>query len=167
MTCLFPIILYDPSGWTLPHRGQTPSGLCSITLSGLGDINSVSPLWPGCPPGFLPLFSRRLWFLSRKRSWDGGRELLPLFLGVLRLFTSDWSTRTCAVSASTLIRRSYTKSTNCSLLSFLNSSLVTILPSLCSKVVTIDTVAKLFGLSLQTLNGKLSTMVNHNNKFQD
>ena len=130
--------------WTLPHRGQVPPGLCSITLSGSGDINNVSPLCPGCPPGFLLLFSRRLWFFLRYISCDGGSELFPLFLGVLSLLTSAWSIWTWAVKASSLIKRSYTKSTSCSLLSFLNSSLETITPLLCPKIGTVNTNMQIF-----------------------
>lgn len=61
------------------YRNQEYGGWIT---SGSEFIYWICPQWPGCPPGFLPESSLRLCvFLGRLSSFEGGIELLPLFLG--------------------------------------------------------------------------------------
>src|SRR6056297_1752793 len=84
--------------------------MCFSVESGVSTIFRVLPSLPFCPPGLRPDFSRKLFLFGRFSSFDGGTELLLLFLGVsyfakrfLRYFTS-------ASSSCTLLNRNWTNS---------------------------------------------------------
>src|SRR5258706_12864360 len=77
------------------------AGRCSTTVSGVATRCSVSPRWPSCPPGFLPLGFRRLFVRRFNPSLEGG---LPLVWLSLAARASSSCTRankalTCARSA--------------------------------------------------------------------
>src|SRR5260221_4448288 len=97
------------------HAVQTV-GRCSTTASGVATRCSVSPRWPSCPPGFLPL--RWRWLRGRLRA-IGSLEcgLLLLWLSLVALasrarnsafFAANFRTCACraAISASSSAMRS-------------------------------------------------------------
>ena len=91
-------------------------GLCAIITSGAEVISKVLPSWPGCPPGFLPLTSRRLLLWNgRFSSFYGGIELLLLFLGFSYLASRSDSDLLIAINSITI---------NWTSLSWLSSSLI-------------------------------------------
>src|SRR5262249_23954639 len=77
------------------------TGRCATTASGVATRCSVSPRWPSCPPGFLPLRRRRLLGFRRTPSLEGGLPLLWLSLAsrASRSCTRASSTATCSRNA--------------------------------------------------------------------
>ena len=76
------LVLTNFSGWLLRLLPQPlhTAGLCFIVSSTLLQHARVVPSCPGCPPAFLSVGSRKLWFfLGRFWSCDGGIWLLLLF----------------------------------------------------------------------------------------
>src|SRR3990172_966681 len=78
-TCPFPINSQGKSLISWPQKLQY-WGIWSVILSGVEVIFKVLPSWPGWPPGFFPVRSRKLFvFNGRFSSLDGGSELFLLF----------------------------------------------------------------------------------------
>ena len=71
------------------------AGRCCTTASGVATSRNVSPRWPICPPGFLPLRRRRLFVLRARPSLDGGLLLLWLSL-------ASRASSSCTRAASTI-----------------------------------------------------------------
>jgi hypothetical protein len=90
------------------------AGRCSITASGIATSRKVSPRWPICPPGFLPLRRRRLLVFRPKPSLDGGLLLLWLSLAsrASNSCTRACSTALCASTSSNYCWRCETSSSS-------------------------------------------------------
>src|SRR6056297_4047420 len=84
--------------------------MCFSVESGASTIFRVLPSLPFCPPGLRPDFSRKLFLLGRFSSFDGGTELLLLFLGVSYLAKRFFRYLTSASSSCTLLNKNWTNS---------------------------------------------------------
>src|SRR5579859_2823864 len=83
------------------------AGRCSTTASGVATRCSVWPRCPSCPPGFFPLFVRRLLGFRLSPSLEGGFPLLWLSLA-----SRACSSPTCAANCSTCSRKAAFSASN-------------------------------------------------------
>src|SRR2546426_9266679 len=79
-----------------------------MTSSGVSTRCSVLPRWPACPPGFLPLDSRRLLAFLAYPSLEGGLLLLWLSLSTRPLSSCTW-----VLNCSTCSRRCWFSDASC------------------------------------------------------
>jgi len=107
-TCLAACSVAMVSFRGLPQPVQL-SGKWLRVVSGVAVRRSVLPGWPGCPPVFLPDFSRKLQMRVGffRPSLDGGLPLLPLFRPRRR---SSSAMRACSAAIAAACRASCARS---------------------------------------------------------